>query len=219
MNADNFAHHRLPDTPANRFRGKLLISDQVTPGGVGVVWRELERVLRSAIPGAIVEFGCYAGTTSVFIRRLLDEHNQSSQREFHVYDSFAGLPEKRSQDQSAAGVNFTAGKLHVSKKTFLQVFQAAHLQPPLIHKGWFDQLTSADVPEQIAFAFLDGDFYNSILVSLQLVWPRLSVGGTILIDDYQRDTLPGVERAVRDFFQYKKTPTIRVEQGIAILAT
>ena len=36
-----------------------------------------------------------------------------------------------------------------------------------MHKGWFDQLSDREVPEQIAFAFLDGDFYSSIIDSLR----------------------------------------------------
>ena len=214
---DDFRNHRVPDTPVNRFRGHLLISDQVTAGDVGVVWRELEKVLRAGTPGAVVEFGCYAGTTSLFIRRLLDEAGESAQRAFHVYDSFAGLPDKVGQDQSAAGADFQAGKLSVSKKEFLQQFRAANLQAPVVHKGWFNDLTAADVPEQIAFAFLDGDFYQSILDSLKLVWPRLASGAAVLIDDYQRPELPGPERAVRDFFQGKAMPKLRAEHNIAIL--
>src|SRR6185369_8845401 len=88
----------------------------------------------------------------------------------------------------------------VSKKTLLQNFRAANLQPPTIHKGWFNQLTDKDLPDQIAFAFLDGDFYDSIMDSLKLVWPRMAKGGAVLIDDYGREALPGAERAVRDFF-------------------
>ncbi len=217
MDPDAFPFHKVPDTAANRFRGQLLISDQVSAQDVGVVWRELEQALRHNIPGAVVEFGCYAGTTSLFIRRLLDEQSQSASRAFHVYDSFAGLPNKSAADQSAAGVDFTAGKLNVSKKDFLQQFRAAHLEPPIVHKGWFSDLGAEDVPEQIAFAFLDGDFYDSILSSLRLVWPRLAPGGAVLIDDYQRPELPGPERAIRDFFQNQSVPPLRSEHNIAII--
>ena len=217
MDPDAYKNHRVPDTPNNRFNGQLLVSDQVSRGDVATVWRELDAVLAANVPGAVVELGCYVGTTSLFIRRLLDQAGETGKREFHVYDSFQGLPEKVGQDSSAAGTEFTAGKLSVSKKEFLQQFRAAHLEPPVVHKGWFDDLTAADIPEQIAFAFLDGDFYSSILTSLKLVWPRLSPGATVLIDDYQREQLPGVERAIRDFFQGKQMPPLRATHNIAII--
>ena len=216
-NPDAYQFHKVPNTAANQFKGQLLVSDQVSAQDVGLVWRELEKTLAANVPGDIVEFGCYVGTTSLFIRRLLDQGGQSSARQFHVYDSFTGLPGKLPQDASAAGVDFQAGKLSVSKKEFLNQFRAANLKPPVVHKGWFDNLAAQDVPEQIAFAFLDGDFYGSILASLQLVWPQMNPGGVVLIDDYQRDSLPGVERAIRDFFQGKTTPTIRTEHNIAVI--
>jgi O-methyltransferase len=214
---DAYEHHRVPNTSANHFRGQLLISDQVSRDDVALVWRELEAVLDAGVPGAVVEFGCYVGTTSLFIRRLLDERDESGAREFHVYDSFEGLPPKVAADTSAAGADFLAGKLAVSKKEFLRQFQTAGLKPPVTHKGWFNQLPSADVPEKIAFAFLDGDFYDSILDSLKLVWPRLTPGACVLIDDYQRPELPGVERAVRDFFHGKSMPAVRVTHNIAAI--
>lgn len=200
------------------FRGQKIISDQVGPEELSVVWRELEKVLQAATPGDIVEFGCYSGTTSLFIRRLLDEKGESNKRSFHVYDSFEGLPEKTEQDASVAGEQFKKGELAVSKKRLLQNFRAANLTPPIVHKGWFSQLTERDVPDRIAFAFLDGDFYESIMDSLKLIWPRMSQGGVVLIDDYGRDALPGTERAIRDFFG-GQPPAVRVEHNIAIIKT
>jgi O-methyltransferase len=218
MNPDAYSFHRVPDNHNNRFNGQLLVSDQVSKHDIGLVWRELERVLDADAPGAVVEFGCYVGTTSLFIRRLLDSRHESG-RQFHAYDSFEGLPEKAGADQSAAGTDFTAGKLAVSKKEFLHQFRAAKLVPPATHKAWFSDLTAKDVPSEIAFAFLDGDFYGSILDSLKLVWPRMQPGGTVLIDDYQRPELPGVEKAVRDYFRSisQAVPALRIEHNIAVI--
>lgn len=184
----------------NQLLGKhALISDQVSKDQVGVILSELEKVIAQKTDGAVVEFGCYIGTTSLFIRRLLDHHQD--EREFHVYDSFVGLPEKTAEDTSRAGEQFVAGELAVSKKQFAREFQKAHLRPPIIHKAWFKDLTAADVPEHIAFAFLDGDFYESIRDSLRLVLPRMQKGGVIIIDDYAREALPGAARAVHEHFR------------------
>lgn len=183
----------LAQTLLNRYP---LISDQVSREQVEVILGELEKVLNKETEGAVVEFGCYIGTTSLFIRRLLDERKDA--REFHAYDSFEGLPPKGLEDASPAGTQFTAGQLAVSKKQFIREFQKANLRPPVIHKGWFRDLTEADVPARIAFAFLDGDFYESIRDSLKLVLPRLQPGGTIVIDDYAREALPGAARAVQE---------------------
>jgi len=247
---DAYEFHRPPNTAANQFQGQHIVSDQVSRDDLGVIWRELEKILQANVPGDVVEFGCYVGTTSLFIRRLLDRYEAGlagdaswdstrprgpqgapeganeaagpanlapSARIFHVYDSFEGLPPKRPEDASPAGTEFQAGKLAVSKKIFMQQFRAAGLRPPVVHKNWFDQLDETDIPEHIAFAFLDGDFYDSIMTSLKLVWPRMSPHGTILIDDYKREALPGAERAIRHFFQGKTIKRLHGEHNIAII--
>jgi O-methyltransferase len=195
------------------FNRYSIISDQIGRPALGVVLRELETVLGKQIPGDIVEFGCYIGTTSLFIERLLAQVDP--QREFWAYDSFAGLPDKTNPDESSAGAQFRGGELAVSKKQFLQQFQKAGLRAPKTYRAWFKDLTDTQLPEQIAFAFLDGDFYESIYDSLKLVWPRMAPGGTIAIDDYGREALPGVERAVHDFFNGQVT--IQQQHNIGII--
>lgn len=182
-----------------------LISNQVNKEQASVILTELERTLERGAQGAVVEFGCYIGTTSLFIRRLLDA--AGDKREFHVYDSFEGLPPKTVEDESRAGEQFQAGELSVSKKDFLQQFKKAGLRAPYVHKGWFADLTEADVPDTIAFAFLDGDFYESIRNSLQLVLPRMQKGGTIIADDYAREALPGAAKAVHEYFRPEQIQT------------
>lgn len=191
-----------------------LISNQVNPDQLRTILTLLETVLSKDIDGAIVEFGCYIGTTSLFIRRLLDVIAPTYHTDFHVYDSFEGLPEKSTADASRAGDQFVAGELAVSKKAFLKEFQKARLEPPVIHKGWFKDVTARDVPEKIAFAFLDGDFYESIRDSLKLVLPRMQKGGVIVVDDYAREALPGAARAVHEYF---RPDQIRTAHNLGII--
>ena len=195
-----------------------IISDQVSAEDIKLVLESLQTVLEHDVSGDIVEFGCYIGTTSLFIRRLLDRLSVADGRTFHVYDSFSGLPDKSIQDASITGSSCKSGELAVSKKQLVREFKRAGLRLPVIHKGWFAGLSAADVPPDIAFAFLDGDFYGSVLSSLKLVWPRISPGGMVLIDDYGREALPGVERAVRDFFGGRQ-PQLHVAHNIAVIRT
>jgi O-methyltransferase len=183
-----------------------IISDQVNAAQLRVILQELDKTLGQGIAGDVMEFGCYIGTTSLFIRRLLDEKREK--RTFHVYDSFEGLPEKTKEDNSTAGEQFKAGELSVTKKQFIHEFQKANLKLPIIHKGWFGELTSQDVPEQICFAFLDGDFYSSIKDSLALVLPRVAKGGVVIIDDYSREALPGAAKAVHELLPHTSVQTI-----------
>jgi O-methyltransferase len=190
-----------------------LVSDQVDRDELTTILGELETVLERHVEGAVVEFGCYVGTTSLFLRRLLDAYE--SDKELHVYDSFSGLPPKGPEDTSPLGEAFVEGSLHTSMRELERHFTIAGLHQPVIHKGWFDELRPHDIPPTIAFAVLDGDFYQSIKTSLQLVWPQLARHGVLVVDDYDNDKLPGVARAVDEFFA-QQTP-IHIEQSLAII--
>jgi O-methyltransferase len=190
------------------------ISDQVEEDELAVILTELKSVLDAGVYGSVVELGCYAGTTSLFIRRLLDGVDKT--RDFQVYDSFAGLPAKSAEDASPAGEQYQAGQLNASKSQFVNNFKKAGLAIPLIHKAWFVDLTDKDLPEAVCFAFLDGDFYGSIKASLKLVGPVLSIGGKIVIDDYQSESLPGVKKAVDEWLKVHPM-RLRVEQSLAVI--
>lgn len=174
-----------------------IVSDQVDARELAAILRELERLLADGRRGAVVELGCYVGTTSLFIRRVMDAYGATD--EFHVYDSFEGLPEKVSQDISVAGDQFVAGALHASKRTLLDNFKKAHLNPPIVHKGWFSDIAPADMPSGILFAFLDGDYYESIRDSLKLIESKLLPGAVIIVDDYASEALPGAAMATNEW--------------------
>lgn len=190
-----------------------LLSDQVSQQEVVIILRELQRVLAADVAGDVTEFGCYVGTTSVFLQHAL----QNTARQLHVYDSFEGLPEKSPEDSSPAGEHFVAGELFAARRQLVKNFKQQQLPLPVIHKGWFSDLTENDVPEKVCFAYLDGDYYRSILDPLKLIWPRLVKGSIIVVDDYQNEQLPGVKKAL-DTWSLHHSFRMRVEQSLAILS-
>lgn len=191
-----------------------IVSDQVDVRELRTLLAELENALGQRMSGSVVELGCYVGTTSLFIRRLLDR--LGGEHPFHVYDSFEGLPAKSTQDQSVAGDQFVEGELYASRKQFMTNFKKAGLAPPVIHKGWFSDLSAVDIPECIIFAFLDGDYYESIRVSLELITPKLVDGAIIVIDDYANEALPGASRATDEWLR-RYGRTARVQASLAII--
>jgi O-methyltransferase len=69
--------------------------------------------------------------------------------------------------------------------------------------GWFrDTLPTAPV-ERLAVLRLDGDLYESTTDALTALYPRLSPGGYVIVDDY--GAMPSCREAVEDF---------RAERGI-----
>lgn len=191
------------------------------------------------LEGDFVEFGCYRGDTSVELAKLLDgacvtffeEHKDSAPRpgasskktvtrspqKIWLYDSFEGLPTKSPEDESAAGVNFQPGVLHVSRRALIDKLKKHGLNNAIIKKAWFSDLTVQDLPEHIAFAFLDGDFYESQRTALSLVQPRLVPQGIIICHDYNNPELPGATTAVDEFLRQHPEYHLNIFQTLAII--
>lgn len=158
---------------------------------------ELDRVLSANVDGDVVEFGCYKGTTSLFLSRLLNEYH--SDKKLYLYDSFDGLPDKTARDDTRLGEEFKRGELKATKSEVIRNFRHVNLPLPIIKKGWFNEVSSEDVPAKICFAYFDGDFYSSIRDSFRACQANFSDGATIVIDDYTNDHLPGAARAVNEW--------------------
>ena len=157
------------------------------------------------LPGDYVELGCYRGDTSLLLAEIL----KGTDKRLWINDSFEGLPDKDEKDRSALGVLFRRGELAVTKREVKERFLRAGLKVPIIKKGWFKDLTDNDLPEKIALAFLDGDFYESVRDSLRLVEDRIVEGGVIIIHDYNNPALPGVAEAVNEWIKDKN---IKIKQ-------
>ncbi|MBQ1387611.1 class I SAM-dependent methyltransferase [Candidatus Saccharibacteria bacterium] len=168
---------------------------------------ETERILEIArecltVDGDFVELGCYRGDTSLLLAELLVEKSvEKPVKKLWIYDSFEGLPGKSKEDESEVGKEFQQGELAVTKREVKARFLRAGLPVPVIKKAWFNELTEADLPEKIAFAFLDGDLYESIRDSLRLVEDKVSKGSVIMVHDYDNPALPGVTRAVDEWLK------------------
>ena len=115
------------------------------------------------------------------------------------------------------GEDFTKGELFVTKREVKERFLRANLPVPVIKKGWFNELSVEDLPERVALAFLDGDFYESINDSLKLVWARMVDGGKIIVHDYSSSALPGVAKAVDEWLVKQSARKFRTEKFQSLL--
>ena len=172
-------------------------------------------ILLSNINGEVVEVGCNCGMTSVFLQMLIEEFDES--RELHVYDSFQGMPAPSTND-----AYLHEGDCSSSVEELKRLFDEFRTKLPTIHPGWFHDTLPNSLPKTIAFAYLDSDFYDSIKTSLECVYPKLSPGGIILVDDYGDpavnpnawDGLPGVKIATDEFCKsIPEKPTVLVSAG------
>jgi len=157
----------------------------------------LSDTINKKIQGDVVEIGCFKGYTSILIQDTLLSLNAG--KKLHVYDSFQGLPERSDHDLN---VDLNENDLKCSPQELINNFEYYNLKTPVMHVGWFNDSLVNELPEKISFAHLDGDFYSSIKDSLNFIYPKLSSGSCVVIDDYypDNDHFSGVKKACDEFF-------------------
>jgi O-methyltransferase len=157
-------------------------------------------VLRDGVPGDLIETGVWRGGASIFMRGALKAYGDTS-RTVWVADSFQGVP-RPSADQYPADRGdtlWTYSELAVSLETVKANFEKYGLLDDKVEflPGWFrDTLPDARI-RHLAVMRLDGDLYESTMDGLRLLYPKLSIGGYAIIDDY--GSMPPCRRAVDEF--------------------
>lgn len=175
-----------------------ICSDMINEKHVRRVVSCLRWTALGCVPGDIVELGCNAGNMGLYLQAIAEQTG----KKYHAYDSFEGLPALNVYDES---IYRTAnpGDLAVTQAQFEAKFIEGGLEMPIIHNGWFkDQ----EYPEKISFAFLDGDYYSSILDSWAAIIDRLSPGAIVCVHDYGYEPLPGVKAACDEVMGARPNP-------------
>jgi Macrocin-O-methyltransferase (TylF) len=178
------------------------------------VQRCIMDVLARGIPGDLVEAGVWRGGTSIFMRAVL-EAMSDQQRRLWVADSFEGLPTTKSELEPKEarvmeGPMFTRGfkQFAASLDEVRSNFERYGLLDArtTFLKGWFKDTLHTIASDRFAVIRIDADLYSSTRDCLRALYPKLSVGGYVIIDDYGLDSWTDCRRAVDEY---------RSEQGIA----
>jgi O-methyltransferase len=169
----------------------------------------IESVLANKVPGDLIETGVWRGGATILMRAVLKAHKVTD-RLVWVADSFEGLPvpDPEKYPADSGDVHHTFKALAIGLETVKNNFRAYGLLDDQVRflKGWFrDTLPSAPFKE-LAVVRLDGDLYESTMDGLVNLYPKLSPGGCIIIDDY--GAVPGCKKAVDD---YRESHAIKQE--------
>ncbi len=160
----------------------------------------LAAVLTADIPGDLAETGVWRGGATILMRAALLAWGDVD-RLVWVIDSFQGLPTPdpdrwpADADLDLSGIE----ALSVSRAEVETAFARYGLLDDQLRflEGWFsDTLPSAPIG-QLALLRLDGDLYQSTWESLTHLYPRLSPGGILIVDDY--GAFESCRRAVSEF--------------------
>lgn len=160
----------------------------------------LRDVVKNNVEGDIAELGVWRGGAAILMRALLKEMNIKD-RIIWVADSFEGLPKPDDKNYPAdkGDTHHKFGDLAVSLEEVKNNFKKYGLLNEQVKflKGWFKNTLPTAPITKLALLRLDGDMYESTLNGLVNLYPKLSKGGYIIIDDW--GAIPACKQAVEDY--------------------
>lgn len=159
-----------------------------------------QATLDQRVPGDYIETGVWRGGCCILMKAVLAVNGEQT-RKVYVADSFKGLPPPDPERFGAdsGDVFHTFDELSVSRSQVENNFKRYGLfdNNLVFVEGFFEEtLPRLDVGP-FALLRLDGDMYSSTITSLNELYPKLSPGGYIIVDDY--GCVPACKQAVEDY--------------------
>jgi O-methyltransferase len=166
-------------------------------------WENLDLCLEYHQPGySVVECGVWKGG---MMGAMAEAINDPTAR-FHLFDSFEGLPEAQPVDGKAAldwqkdtqsPIYYNNCKADIEDAR--EAMALSGVTDYRIHPGWFENTLPGFRSETpISILRLDADWYASTMQCLEVLYPQVTAGGVIIVDDYF--TWEGCAKAVHDYF-------------------
>jgi O-methyltransferase len=167
------------------------------------------------IPGAIVECGVWKGGSMAAAAKTLLQVGDL-ERELYLFDTFQGMTAPTSKDVDYSGK--TAAQLLAEEpgfdcsdapiETAKAVLRDTGYPEARIHfvRGIVEDTIPAAAPESISLLRLDTDWYESTKHELVNLFPRISHGGVLIIDDYGH--WEGARRACDEYFLENRIPIL-----------
>jgi O-methyltransferase len=175
------------------------------------LWQAVEYIGRARVLGDVVECGVWRGGSSMLAALALLHMGEA--RPMWLYDTYEGMTPPSDRDRNWKGES-AADRLATQERipgvlndwSFATLDdvdrQMATVEYPrnLVNlvRGPVERTIPGTCPEMISLLRLDTDWYESTLHELEHLWPRLSVGGVLIIDDYGH--WQGAREATDEFF-------------------
>jgi len=147
------------------------------------------------VSGVVVECGVASGGSAAVMSLALQ---RCGPKPLYLFDTFAGLPAPSAGDPDYDRAVLFVGECRGTQAEVTDLFSRLDLPAPICVPGLFGDTVARTDTGAIALLHLDGDWYESTVTCLQALWPRVTVGGCVQIDDY--GYWKGCRRAVEEFF-------------------
>ncbi len=183
------------------------------------LYKGIEYLCRAGLPGEFVECGVYRGGSCMLMALSLSAMAKERPA-IRLYDTFTGMPDPGEEDIIAWNGKPVSRRIAEARKSGYHDFcrWAASEEEVLenlsstgypmdrliLVKGDVAETLEHDLPASIALLRLDTDWYASTRFELERLFPLLSRGGVIIIDDYGH--FKGARKAVDEYFERAGTP-------------
>ena len=192
-----------PEVPSDFDEADVALLRDVTPytmtspDAVYVLRDAVRYVVANEVPGSIVECGVWRGGSMLTVARTLLELGRSD-IDLWLYDTFEGMPEPSARDVRVDGAP-AAALLAAEERTdesrlwarasiedVQRVMRSVPYPPERVRlvQGMVESTIPAQAPESISLLRLDTDWYEPTRHELVHLYPRLSDGAVLIIDDY-----------------------------------
>jgi len=177
-------------------------------------------VIKHNIDGDIVECGVWRGGSMMAVALTLMQLN--ARRHLHLFDTFTGMPAADDRDVQIedgipanvmrdAEIQASGAWAFASEQDVRQNMASTKYDMSCVHfhKGMVEDTLPQEAPAQISILRLDTDWYASTKHELDHLWPKLPVGGVLIIDDYGH--FSGAQSATDEFFSDKNAFLFRID--------
>jgi len=157
------------------------------------------------VSGMLFECGVAKGGSSLLLSIV-----KHPNRCLHLFDTFQGMPKPSAADgpdvherykviqDGKAGKNYYGYMKNLQQVVKMHIDKAGNNSTVYLHKGLFADTVWPVGP--VAYAHLDGDWYESTIGMLERVHPFISIGGYMVLDDVEH--FSGSRKALEDFFNF-----------------
>jgi O-methyltransferase len=179
------------------------------------LYKAVEYIVRSGVPGDFAECGVWRGGSVMMMALALKAFGGVGRR-LHCFDTFEGMPPPGERDVrhdtgEAAADLLAADEGFHARATLDEVERnlaatGYPLELVTYCRGKVEDTLPAAAPDRVALLRLDTDWYQSTKHELQCLYPRLSVGGVLIIDDY--GFFRGARQATDEYFAEAGAPIL-----------
>ena len=215
IHADELAHYS--EIQGEEFKELFALAcpySMVHVPGFYNVYQSLAYIRENAIPGDLVECGCALGGVAIFMRLCLTRWGMD--RTIHLFDTFVGPPiGSRDTIHGGQELLWSAAMENHRAGTEENIIEATgSLEGFHIVEGFVEQTLPVTRLSELALLRLDTDFYESTRVEFELLYPKLTRGGVLIVDDY--GYFQGSRRATDEYLAtIRLTPLLnRIDQGV-----